>query len=792
VVEIVVIPAALAVATFLASTPWLRAFNVPGRLGLFVVASAAPVCISTVAIRLWGRQPLVSYAASAVGLILFLLAAAGLHPDSLWAGLVHGPNRLLTETLPLTGSRALLAGPLVLTWLTGSASTELVTRAGRRRSEMVAAGLTVLVAAFVLAYAATASGPKQHDVAAPLLLCVVAFVALATRLVSSADTPQAEVGETFAADARPSRWRPGLVAAACVAVVAGVLAAAIPSFPALSRPPASLNRTPPLTAAAIVDPVAALAALRDQTPTRSTHTVLTVNTDQPSTGYLAMAVLDQYDGSTWSFHTTFQPTGGRIPPPPGTAVAAEGLTTVGQQYRLLAGLPVPFLPALDRPVAVRGLEAAADASTGMLLPGSPSRDGLSYAVVSRAPNFTLSKVPVADGIAAAAGGALPESGAIRAGDLALAPNTSTAMATAVRFLASLTGQRPAPTVEFLQAVQRGLQAKQARVDPALKPPPSKRKAAPPQTSTAGTSLSQVINAITVYHYATPEQFATLLAMTARYLGVPARLVTGFRVASGSSTGLVPAGHHAVTNKEAWTWVEVPVAGIGWVVVDPTPTRTVAPGSKPPLGGQPAATPPPNRQANAVPIGQIAGHAISKPSTIRVPTTYRLAPWLVVLLVIVGVLAIAALVGPGLAGVHRLSRRRARHRHDPALLAVGAWLEMLDGLYQAGMPAGRGDTSAEVAAEAGRHFSPDLTTPVGEVGALAERAVCSVNDPPDQKAAEHAWELQRSTRRTLHRSLDRRQRARALLVVGSEPRLPSQDSPPSASAAARGSSTPGTG
>jgi hypothetical protein len=434
----------------------------------------------------------------------------------------------------------------------------------------------------------------------------------------------------------------------------------------------------------------------------------------------------------------------------------------------------------------------------MLLPANPSKSG-SYQVVSRAPQVTLSQVPVADGIGVAAGQALPATGAITADDLALPPNSSTAMGTAAAILANLTGKRPAATIAFLQALEESFQHEE-RVDPTL-PAPRNISEGATLSSTAGTSLSQAINAITEFRAATPEQFATLFAMTARYLGVPARLVTGFRMTSGSGSGLVPPGSHTVTNKQAWTWVEVPVAGIGWVVADPTPDKTVAPALAKPLGSQPAPQIPP-RKANAVPVIESAGgHAVSKPSTIRLPKAYHLAPWLVVLLVVVGVLLLAALIGPGLAGVRRLARRRSRRRQEPSLLAVGAWLEMLDGLYQAGMPTGRGDTSTEVAAEASRHFSPDLAAPVSEVGALAERAVCSVNDPPDQEAAEQAWELQRSTRRSLHRSLDRRQRARALLVVGAEPRFPSADSPSSSQATAapagrsspaRGPSTPGSG
>ena len=130
----------------------------------------------------------------------------------------------------------------------------------------------------------------------------------------------------------------------------------------------------------------------------------------------------------------------------------------------------------------------------------------------------------ADAIGAAAGATLPAAGAISAEDLALPSDSTTAMGAALRFLASLTGLRPAPTVGFLQAVVSSLHTYEARVDPALgaaprstattvTPAKNTKKAtgrprstparatttttAPQPTSTAGTSLSGVINAVTV-------------------------------------------------------------------------------------------------------------------------------------------------------------------------------------------------------------------------------------------------------------------------------------------------------
>jgi hypothetical protein len=790
-VDAVAIPAGLAVATFLAATPWLHAFSVPGAAGLLVIAAIGSVSIPSLAIRVWRQPSVVSYAASVLGLLVLLVAAAGFHPHDLWHGLTTGPNRVLTETLPLTGRRALLAAPLVLTWLCGTASTELVSRSKRSNDGLAAIGLAVPVVCFVVAYAVSASRPGQDEIAAPLLLITLVAVALLRHLVGVAAAPRAVVGASVEAEGRPSPWRAGLVGGAVAAVIAVVLAVVVPSTPRMSGRPVSLNRMAPLTTAVVTDPVGAMAELRDGTPRGVVRTMMRVRTEQPSNGYLATVILDEYDGGLWSFEATFRPTGGRVPTPSAGAVSGEsaaGVDTVGQQASLVAPLPVPFLPALNRAVDVAGLEVGVDAATGMLLPSHPVADPTSYSALSRSPLPTLATVSPADGIGAVPGQVLPAAGFVSESDLELPPGGASAIATPMRFLAAISGQRPAPTVAFLQAAMASLQAQERRVDPTLPPamPPTSPRARgkstrsvpaivrPPVrgTRSSGTSLSVVINAVVNDRAATPEQFATLFAMVARYLGVPARLVTGFRLTPGSNGSSLPAGNYQVTSRQAWTWVEIPVAGLGWVVADPTPNTAVGEGSPPPATGVATPTTVPN-QANAVPRSEIAGgHAVAKPVPVKVPSSESLPWWAVLLAVLGGVLVVAALLGPGLAGLRRVLRRRTRRRTDPSQLAVGAWLELLDALEQAGMDTGPGDTSGEVATEAGRHFGPDVTAPVEAVGGVADQAVFSVTSPPDREAAEAAWETQHEVRRAVHRGLDGRQRLRALLAVGSAPREPS--------------------
>ncbi len=784
----IAIPAGLAVATFLAATPWLRVFSVSGTVELLVVAAVVSVAIPFLAVQVWHQPPGVSYVASAVTLVLLLLVAAGPHPAALWHGLSTGPNRVLTETLPLGGGRVVLAAPILLTWLCGAASAELTSRAPGAGSGLAASALALPVGCFVLAYAVGTDGPGSDQVAAALLLTTLAAVAVLRHVAGIARTPQAIVGgavEAVERKARRSRWRSPLSGAAAVVALAVILAVAVPSVPRLSGRPASLNRAPPLLTGVLNDPLDATAAFRDGDPHGPAHTVLRIATSETSSGYLATAILDDYDGGTWSFDATFRPSGGRIPAPAGTvydAAGSIGATLVRQKDAVVAPLPEPFLPVLDRPVDVVGPQIEADAASGMLMPDR-SASSVSYAAVSDGPLMSLASVPSADAIGMAAGPVRPASGAIPAADGTLPANSTSALANALRLLDTISGRRPAATVAFLQAALASLHTDERRIDPALpaslggKDQPARPgAAAPPSTvrgsQSSGTSLSVVIDAVINDRRATPEQFATFYALVARYLGVPARVITGFRLAPSSSAGPVAAGVYQVTNRQAWTWVEIPVAGIGWVVADPTPDGVIGPGTSPPEPVQAPATTLPPTPANAVPRTEIAGaHAVARPATVK-GRRHHAFPWRgLVLAVLGGGLLIAALLGPGLAGARRQIRRRARHQNDASGLAVGAWLELLDALQQSGMVSAPGDTADEVAIEAGRHFGPDVTGPAHEVGVVANQAMFSWRDPPGHQAAQQAWETQQALRGAVRHRLDRRQRLRALFTVGSAPRRP---------------------
>jgi transglutaminase-like putative cysteine protease len=77
-----------------------------------------------------------------------------------------------------------------------------------------------------------------------------------------------------------------------------------------------------------------------------------------------------------------------------------------------------------------------------------------------------------------------------------------------------------------------------------------------------------------------EYFASAMALLSRSLGIPARVVGGYRVSE-----LNPFwDYYIVRERNAHAWVEAWVEGVGWTTFDPTPGSEIAGTVSPPLGG----------------------------------------------------------------------------------------------------------------------------------------------------------------------------------------------------------------
>ena len=72
-------------------------------------------------------------------------------------------------------------------------------------------------------------------------------------------------------------------------------------------------------------------------------------------------------------------------------------------------------------------------------------------------------------------------------------------------------------------------------------------------------------------------YASSMCLLLRYMGVPARYVTGFTVGGDNCTETSDGYKYTVLQKNLHAWVEVYYDDIGWIPYDPTPSRDRRPG-----------------------------------------------------------------------------------------------------------------------------------------------------------------------------------------------------------------------
>jgi hypothetical protein len=211
-----------------------------------------------------------------------------------------------------------------------------------------------------------------------------------------------------------------------------------------------------------------------------------------------------------------------------------------------------------------------------------------------------------------------------------------------------------------------------------------------------------------------------------------------------------------------------------VVVDPTPVVTTPDQSAPPEQVTPAPPTKPN-QATALP-GNGARHGLAKAVHVNLSLPIHVN-WLFVLGVALpgGIIATLLAAFLGAPAVRRRLRRLARHQaDDPAAMAAGAWLELVDGLSRLGLEIVPSATSTEVVEQLASRFGDDFAPPARVVASLADQALYSTIWPLDESRAQLAWDSQRQLCRRLRRQVGYRERAQSLLLVGPGPARPRAD------------------
>jgi transglutaminase-like putative cysteine protease len=206
-----------------------------------------------------------------------------------------------------------------------------------------------------------------------------------------------------------------------------------------------------------------------------------------------------------------------------------------------------------------------------------------------------------------------------------------------------------------------------------------------------------------------QQFASLMAVMLRLLGIPARVGLGFTQGQP-----VPdtTGMYIVHGHDYHSWVEVPFNGYGWLTFDPTPSfndpsasyATVSArqpycppvqghtcgGSKGGGGGTQTGGRDPNIRKNSVKgtVNATQGAA----STPRGPRALGGATWSNVLAIAA---AIAVLLAIGIPLWHWLRRRRRLHSaHDPRTLVLATYDVFTDRARELGVGRNPGETPDE--------------------------------------------------------------------------------------------------
>jgi transglutaminase-like putative cysteine protease len=696
----VAVSGAIAGLIVLAGLSLVRVYN--GSLLLYLVAGAAvgSVVVSSLLRRApaWLVAPL-SVAAMA-GYAIFAVrtsaAAAGVDGDVrtlIEDAARNAVPRLLTALIPVEPQPDTVLAPVVLAWLAGFAGAELAARASRP-------ALALLPPTALYAAALILVGPN-----APVVVWQpLAFVALATLglLAGAAPSgPAAGVRGGLSGIARRERlalrvrmatgvWVGVIGVLAVIAVAAPSVAGRVGKSPTDPRryvePPSLdvLDQNPLIRisgwAAEPDQRLFQVAVLRGANPAPTTTPPPTsaappttpsaedpevVATESPSTedplagAYdtrLRLAILADWDGVTWHVEADYRGAGRVLPsmvPPPGRvgeAGADQAPPLTIEERITIEGLQGRLMPAVAAPARVDGVRVAYDRSTGSLLHSAPLAAGITYTVTSVNHSVDVNLLPVAD---------VP-SGAAVARYLAVGDTVPPDLS---RLAEQISAGEGSPYVRALSLEAFLADHYEFAADaPSGHAYPNLRFFLFDEPRAGGRR-------------GTSEQFASAFAALGRLMGLPTRVVVGFRT---------PVGGGTVTARDALAWPEVLFDEVGWVAFDPMPDADVPPQPledeflprpTPPTEPPESVEPPPDPTlAPASPTPQLAAPGPGGPDVrlIAGGVGGGVLTLLVAFLVVVVVLRYVV-------------RRRRLNRGSAPRRVLGAWGEVLDALALAGTP-----------------------------------------------------------------------------------------------------------
>lgn len=678
-----------------------------------VLAATAAAWVCRLAGRAAGpgrwRWPMV-VAAAVLGAVASATAAAALWPGNsartlpaaVLDGLTHGWAWTVTAPVPAELTPRLAVPLVVVVWLATFSAVALA-----RRSTSRLLPLLPVAVAFVLS--SVAAGRAQNQ---PLLIGATFVVAAAVVLVLRTPRPPS----TGRARNRATAYAAGasiLVVAAIAALAGPVLALGRDDDPFEPRD----HIDPPRLPAAAESPLDLVASNLRQ-PDVDLFTI-----DASERVPIRLVTLDSFDGATWQVSGEWETAG------PAMRVPRRSVAIVHEVSADVSipddGLSGAFLPTLGDTRSVRGIDAIVEPASGSLaVTGDADIAGSNYSIV--ADYATL------DGVG---------DGRISALEVATDDEADTALEL---------GERPPQLLVDVAA-----RAVDGQTSPMIQAILLTRYLSNSGSFSldvgdggrGGHSYYHLLRTLTETHSGTSEQFATAFAVLGRIVGLPTRVVVGFRV-DDDATGPV-----TVQSGDVVVWPEVKFEGAGWVSFDPTPTEA----------GSDSPEPVVNIGGAAVPV------AAAEPETTTTTTSTAPPPagdrdaesgdadgglstfgkaLAIALVAGAALVVITALVGTVVIALKRRITNRRRRSGDSRQQVLGAWHDVLDRLSESGAAEPGTRTVEEHVAAAGTDTDSlaPLTVPVtralyGEsplAPADAERAWASRDEFVRAQRSGESW------------------------------------------------------
>nr|BFF23729.1 hypothetical protein GCM10025732_16940 [Glycomyces mayteni] len=521
--RVAAVASALTLMCALAGAVAARVYH--GQTLLLLVAGAAFGAFA-IGFALRNRPAFLAPSASLVGLAAYLLGAVAITSDgadplpaTVADALVNAVPRTLTALIPVEPAPDTVVVPVFLTWLAATLACEFAIRYGRTLLGCLPP--TLLYGAGLYLVGPNAAAGTVWAVA----FCVLAAAALAVTAAPPERRPDTDAVVDGPAPSRAPALM-GMVATAAVLLAVMALLVPVAARLVTSSPgdPREYVEPPRLTDIDL-NPLVRIAEW-SKYPDQDLF-----KADTSADAWMRLAVLTEYDGTTWQAAGDFR-TAGTVIPGSGDADYSADVEIIGLGGKLV--------PAAADPASVTGLPIAVNLGTRCLLTPDGLATGSTYHVDS-------ALVAVDAAAAETARANLAD-----AATVAVPPGTPEIMATIADYIRT-TYDTPYERAQGLADFLAGHYAYNPEA-PSGHDLPS-----------LGFFLGSPVDA--GGQRGTSEHFAAAYAIIARLIGLPSRVVVGFEVPGGSST---------VTAAQGSAWPEVDFDGVGWVRFDPMPAPDAVP------------------------------------------------------------------------------------------------------------------------------------------------------------------------------------------------------------------------